>query len=98
MTNLILPTHTFKDSPDELLVEHSQEIPDEFLARTKAERDASSAPAKDFHKIASIPTAVVEKWMREGFNIFDENITASEIVRRLTAEDMGAFLTTTKRV
>jgi hypothetical protein len=99
MTNLIIPKQTFKDTPDDdIVVEHSQEITDEFLDRVKAERDASSAPSKDYHKVASIPTAVVEKWMREGFNIFDENITASEIVKRLSAEDFGAFLTTTKRI
>jgi hypothetical protein len=99
MTNLILPKHTFKDTPDEdIVVEHSQVITDEFLDQTKALRDASSAPAGDYHKLASIPTSVVEKWMREGFNIFDENITAAEIVKRLSAEDLGAFITTTKRV
>lgn len=99
MTELITPKKVFKDNPDdEVVIEHSQEIPDDFLEANKALRDASSAPAGDYHKIASIPTAVVEKWMREGFNIFDENITASEIVRKLTSEDLGAFMTTTKRI
>jgi hypothetical protein len=26
----------------------------------------------NFHRIASIPTVVVEKWMREGFNIWGQ--------------------------
>lgn len=100
MTNLIIPKQNFKENAgdEEIVVEHTQEITDDFLKANKELRDASSAPAGDYHKIASIPTAVVEKWMREGFNIFDENITASEIVKRLSAEDLGAFITTTKRV
>jgi len=100
MTDLILPTKTFKEDPsdEQIVVEHSQEITDDFLKFNKEQRDASSAPAGDYHKVASIPTAIVEKWMREGFNIFDENITAAEIVRKLSSEDLGAFLTTTKRI
>jgi len=52
----------------------------------------------DFHRVASIPTVVVEKWMREGFNIWDKNVKASEIVSRLKAEHLDGFLTTTKRI
>ena len=52
----------------------------------------------DFERIASIPTVVVEKWMREGFNIWDKNVKASEIVARLNKENLQAFLTTTKRI
>ena len=48
-------------------------------------------------KVASIPTAVVEKWMREGFNIMtDKNITAKQIVNKLKSENLDAFLTTEK--
>lgn len=97
--NLIIPSVDFLDDPDnEFVIQHSQEITDDFLARNKAARDASSAKAGDYHQVASIPTVVVEKWMREGFNIFDENVKASEIVARLKAENLDAFLTTNKRI
>jgi hypothetical protein len=99
LTDLILPTNTYKPDIDNLFtVKHEQEITDDLLATNKELRDASSAPAGDYHKIASIPTVVVEQWMREGFNIYDENVTAADIVLRLQREDLGAFLTTNKRV
>jgi hypothetical protein len=49
-------------------------------------------------KVASIPAVVVEKWMREGFNILDQNIDGREIVKRLKAENLDAFLTTDKGI
>jgi hypothetical protein len=36
--------------------------------------------------------------MREGFNIWDKNVTAKEIVARLKLENLDAFLTTTKNI
>lgn len=99
MTELILPNQTFHDDVDApWVVQHTQEITDDFLDFTKAARDASKAPAKDLHQVAAIPTIIVEKWMREGFSLFDPNITASEIVARLKSEGLDDFLTTTKRV
>lgn len=96
---LLSPIHVFHDDPDAAwTLQHSQEITDEFLAHNKALRDASSARSGDYHQIASIPTVVVEKWMREGFNIFDNNVKASEIVARLKTEGLTDFLTTNKRV
>jgi hypothetical protein len=48
-------------------------------------------------KVASIPVAVIEKWMREGFDVMrDKNITAKEIVNKLKNENLDAFLTTEK--
>jgi hypothetical protein len=99
MTELILPTHTFKDDPDEqLIVEHSQVISDDLLAQNQELRDASAARAGEYHKLAAIPTVIVEKWMREGFNIFEDGVQAKEIIARLKRENLDAFITTTKRV
>lgn len=99
MTQLIVPNQIFHEDVDApLIVEHTQEITDDFLEWTKAAREASRAPAKDFHQVASIPVIIVEKWMREGFNILTDNHPISEIVARLKREDLGAFLTTEKRI
>ena len=49
-------------------------------------------------RVASIPTIVVEKWMREGFNIMTGEHSAAEIVARLKNENLEAFLTTEKSV
>jgi hypothetical protein len=99
MTELILPQQIFHDDVDApWVVQHTQEITDDFLDQNKAAREVSQAPAKDLHQVAAIPTIIVEKWMREGFNIFDPNIKASEIVARLKGESLEAFITTNKRI
>lgn len=30
-------------------------------------------PSRDMRRVASIPMIIVEKWMREGLNLFDQN-------------------------
>ena len=49
-------------------------------------------------RVASIPTVIVEKWMKEGFNIFDQNVDGKDIIKRLKAEGLDAFLTTEKSI
>jgi hypothetical protein len=48
------------------------------------------------HRIASIPTVIVEKWMREGFDLW--KASGPEIVRKLHAEDLGLLMATEKRI
>lgn len=99
-TELINPDVSFsEDSDEKLVVKKEQQIPQSFMDRLKSFRDDSSNRRMgDFERIASIPTVVVEKWMREGFNIYDKNVTAKEIVARLRLEHLDGFLTTTKSV
>lgn len=81
----------------ELLGKHTQHISQSFLDDLKdARNQSSSKPTGDMMRVASIPTAVVEKWMREGFNIWEAK--GSEVVRKLKNEDLDMFLTTDKRV
>lgn len=80
-----------------LVIKRTQDIPSSFLDDLKHDKFATSnRPAGNWHRIASIPTGVVEKWRREGFDI--HNASAKEIVRRLSSEDLGAFITTTKAI
>jgi hypothetical protein len=99
-TELINPEVSFQEDSDEkLVVKKEQAIPQSFLDRLKESRDESANNRMgDYHRVASITTVVVEKWMREGFNIWDKNVTAKEIVARLKLENLDAFLTTTKRI
>ena len=100
-TQLIDPTITFSEDTDaSLVVKREQPIPQSFLDRLKCERNESSKNSRmgDYHKVASIPTVVVEKWMREGFNIFDKNVKLSEIVARLKNESLEAFMATNKQI
>lgn len=100
-TNLIGINTDFVEEDNETLTrKHTQHIPQSFLDGLKQQRDASRGQREgDFMRVASIPTVVVEKWMREGFNIMtDRNITGAEIVARLKAENLDGFLTTDKSI
>ena len=82
---------------DGMIRKHTQAISQAFLDDLKDSRnDSTSRPMGDFHRVASIPTAVVEKWLREGFNIWEAD--GPEIVKRLKAEDLHAFMATEKRI
>ena len=87
-TNLIGIKTDFVEEDDETLTrKHTQSIPQWFLDGLKQERDASRGQREgDFMRVASIPTVVVEKWMR------------AEIVARLKAENLDGFLTTDKSI
>ena len=88
-----------KEDVGGLLIKKQQIITDQFMDDLKDQRFASKAPARDYHKVASIPVGIIEKWMREGFNILtDKNITAAQIVARLKKEGLDGFLATNKRI
>ena len=81
----------------QLIQKNTQHISQSYLDDLKdARNDSGSKPTGEMMRVASIPTAVVEKWMREGFNIWEAK--GSEIVRKLKNEDLDMFLTTNKRV
>ena len=96
--NIININSDFVTQAGETAMHHTQEIPQWHLDNLKQQRDASAfQKAGDMMKVASIPVAVIEKWMREGFDVMrDKNITAKDIVNKLKNEDLTAFLTTEK--
>jgi hypothetical protein len=84
---------------DRAVIQRTQDIDDRFLSNLASERvESSNAPMGDFHHVCSIPTVVIEKWMAEGFNIFDQNVTAQDIIKRLQSQDMTGLMATTKRL
>ena len=96
---LIGVTADFGENADGLFVKKSQDIPQHLIDDIADHRKASSGKREgNFMKVASIPTVIIEKWMSEGFNIFDSNIKAADIVKRLKAENLEAFLTTEKSI
>jgi len=99
-SNLIgIDTSHFQQG-DHVVRKHTQQIPQWHLDKLKEQRNASTQQREgEFMRVASIPTVVVEKWMREGFDILsDKNITGADIVKRLKAENLDAFLTTDKSI
>lgn len=80
-----------------LYVKTFQDIPQEFLDANAAKRyESTQSNANEYHEVASIPTVVVDKWLKEGFDVFKEPIKAS--VARLRAEGLDHFITTKKRL
>lgn len=80
-----------------LVIKHEQYIPDDFISDLRREReDSLSTPAGEFHRVASIPTGWVDKWKREGFDIYDKNVTNADIIKRLRKEQLDGFITSNK--
>jgi hypothetical protein len=79
-------------------IETFQELPDSFmrgLADKKTFQDGLFAP--DELHVCSVPVAIVDQWIREGFNIYaDQNITPAMIIARLKTEDLSKFVLTSK--
>lgn len=93
----LISFHDGMDTSSQLTIERAQEIPTSFLDALAEKRKASSgAPAGDFHQVASIPTIIYEKWLREGYDAGQEPI--SKTLARLRAESLDYFITTDKRI
>lgn len=74
-----------------------QEITSSFIDDLRdARHESLNTPAGNYHRVAAIPVAIVEKWMQEGFNIFDKNVSIPEVLRRLHGDDMQNFIATSK--
>lgn len=98
-TKLVGVTTEFGANADGLFIKKSQEIPQYLLDDIRDQRNQSTTRREgEFMKVASIPAVVAEKWLKEGFNILDPNVNGKEIVRRLKAENLDAFLTTEKSI
>jgi hypothetical protein len=97
--NLIGSQADWLEDSDGLVLRHTQDISQSFLDGIKETRNQSLNKREgDYMSVAQIPVVVVEKWMREGFDIMGPGITAADIVKRLKAENLDAFLTTDKSV
>lgn len=79
------------------VIEATQEIDSSFLDAIAAKRELQDRQfAPDDVHVASIPGAVVDHWFRNGFSIWDKNVTPADILKRLAAEDLGKFAVTSK--
>ena len=87
----------FIQQGDDVVRKHTQEISQAFLDDLKDSRNASKDQREnEFMRVASIPTVVVEQWLREGFNIWEA--TGPEIVKRLRDQNLDGFMATEKRI
>jgi hypothetical protein len=82
---------------DGMFQEHTQAIPSEFLDTLKDERSAkTNIMAGDYERVCSVPTFVVELWLRQGFDYYRESARAC--IKRLRDQGLEHFITTPKRV
>jgi hypothetical protein len=88
--------HTDPDGT-KLVIKRSQNIPDEHISALKRDKiDTDHDRIGDFVRVASIPVEIVAKWEREGFKLEEHNI--HQILNRLKAEHLDAFITTRKSI
>ena len=87
------------DDAKTLNVAKQQYIPDSFLKGLAEEREASKTNKMgEYHKVASIPVALVEKWKSEGFDIFDKNNSLQDVLKRLQSQDFHQFIVTSRKI
>lgn len=99
MTKLIGIDTNYNHDVDGVFRKHTQHISDDLLTDLKEQRlESRNKREGDFMRVASIPTIIVEKWMREGFDIINGQHSAAEIVKKLKEENLEAFLATEKNV
>lgn len=87
----------FADNADGLLIKKSQDIPQEYIDHLKAYRaESNTAPAGNYHRAASIPIIIHEKWLAEGYDCTKEPIRKT--LAKLKAEGLDYFITTDKQL
>ena len=95
--NLIGIENDFEEQAGNLVRRDSQYISQQFLDDVKDKRDNSTKQLEgNYQHVASIPVIFVEKWQKEGFDIMDGSIAFKDIVKKLKAENLGAFMATEK--
>lgn len=81
---------------DALIVRKQQEIPSEFMDRLADSRlETSNSRFGNFARVASIPIAIYDKWMKQGYDIAKEPV--QKTIAKLKAESLENFLATNKR-
>lgn len=85
-------THVF-DQDGKLVVNRVQDV-EPVLEHNRALRlhDDGYSPSREMKRVASIPMIVVERWLNEGFDIFDPN-NKVELRRRLNSSEWAALRT-----
>lgn len=88
---------SFKEELGGITQKYSQNISQSYLDELKDIRNESKNQREgEFMRVASIPVAIINQWRLEGFDYAEH--TGQEIIQRLNAQDLGAFMTTEKKI
>lgn len=75
-----------------------QDITDEYKDGLRDEKAESTRKReRNFMKVGSIPVLFVNEWKRQGFDIFDKNVTFKDIAKRCRELGLDDFISTAKR-
>jgi hypothetical protein len=95
--NLLGVNTQYLQSGTDVIRKHTQNITQNFLDDLKDARNASDEQKEgDYQRVASIPVAVHEQWLREGFNLYEEPMKAT--IKRLCDQGLDGFMATNKRI
>lgn len=80
-----------------LHIVRQQDISQDFLDSLHNEREFKRHNrTSEMHRVASIPTQVIDVWLRQGRDFY--NATPRQVVQWLEADNLQAFIATSKRV
>ena len=94
--NLIESQVKLDEYSDGFIAQTMQIIPQEFIDECKAERfhNSQTRVNTEMHRAGRVPQVIVDKWMREGYNIFQEPV--KKTLAKLKAEGLDYFITSDK--
>lgn len=85
----------FDENTEGLVVEKTQALPDWWLQSLKDERfESKNRRTNEYHRAASIPAALHELWLSQGYDCTKEPIRKT--LAKLKADGLDAFITSDK--
>lgn len=97
MTERLIDTNVaLLESAGELGVHYTQDIPDHFVQDIQDRFTGANDATGNFLFVGSVPSALADRWMREGYNVFEEPIRKT--LAKLKAENYGKFVGTSKSI
>lgn len=87
----------FDENSEGLVIQKAQEIPQDYIDSLKDHRfESKNRPSGEYHRAASIPVVIVEKWLKEGYDVYNEPVRKT--LAKLKAEGLDYFITTDKQL
>lgn len=97
MSKLIASDFNVGENADGTFIEQYQEIPQWWIDNIQAAKvDTKHSRAGEYHRAASIPQVVVDKWLSEGYDVFKEPV--AKTLAKLRSENLDYFITTEKNL
>jgi hypothetical protein len=96
MTKLLETNVGLLEQGGDVGVQYTQDIPDHFVQDIQDRFTGTNDAVGNFLFVGSVPAALADRWMREGYNVFQEPI--KNTLARLKAENFGKFVATAKSI